>query len=135
VPTRRYNDLPYELLAQVVTLDITFSNTDRTAQSGNLLEDGDRKLWIVDHGSCRFLFRADATLSPALPSDHIFAGWEEVFDARWLKSLSSSLIEQTIADIPGEWLAETQLSSEAVNHAIQACIGRARRGLVSPRTQ
>jgi hypothetical protein len=127
VSPRRYNDLPHELLTQVVTLDITFSNTDRTVQSGNLLEDGGRKLWIVDHGSCRFLFRTDATSTPALPPDHIFTGWEEAFDARWLKPLSSTLIQQTIAEIPAEWLAEAQLSSEAVTHAIEACLVRARR--------
>jgi hypothetical protein len=119
LPEVRYNSLPHDFVSQVVTIDRVFANFDRSVKSGNLLEDSDRRLWIVDHGSCRFLSGAVASVTPALPAGHIFAGWEDAFESRWLKPITSSLIAETVAEIPPEWLAETQLSRTDIIDSIE----------------
>ncbi len=52
-----YDSLAADMISQMVTLDLAFSNQDRSRASGNLLRDAAGLDWIVDHGGCRFLFQ------------------------------------------------------------------------------
>ncbi|MGH8019132.1 MAG: hypothetical protein ACREIA_12730 [Opitutaceae bacterium] len=123
-PPASYNSLPHDLVSQIVTIDLVFANWDRSMRSGNLLEDRARRHWIVDHGSCRFLFQPVAGTLQPLPPDRAFAGWEEAFDPRWLRPVSPALIVQTTAEIPDEWLAETRLTRDDIARAIDDRLGR-----------
>ncbi len=106
-----YNALPHELVSQVVTLDLAFANWDRPTRSGNLLEDRRGRRWIVDHGSCRFLFQPCANGPRVLPPDHAFAGWEGTDDARWLRAVDAALVAEVVAEIPDLWLSEAGLKA------------------------
>lgn len=121
----RHDGLPHEFVSQVVTLDLAFANWDRSVRSGNLLEDAHGRMWIVDHGSCRFLFQAQAekTAERRLPTDHIFAGWEEAFDAHWLAPMTVEWIEEAAADVPPEWLEETRLTSAQIVERTRRAVG------------
>ena len=122
-----YGSLPDELVSQVVTIDLAFSNVDRSAQSANLVEDAHQRRWIIDHGSCRFLFRPDAASARSastwmLPADHIFAHRADAFDPRWLAPVNAALIAETTAEIPDAWLAEIRLTRDQVAKKITACL-------------
>ena len=127
VPQDCYNSVPHNFVSQVVTLDLVFANRDRTARSGNLLEDRHRKLWIVDHGSCRFLFRPIDKLPMALPPDHIFSGWEGAFDRYWLETVSPGMVAQMVAEIPDVWLTESHLPREAIERTIGVRLNETRK--------
>ena len=125
-PTSRYDTMSHDLVSQIVTLDLVFANRDRSALSGNLLEDSQRGHWIIDHGGCRFLFRQNLQPELKLPSDHIFSGWEGAFDPAWLKPITADLIVQTIAEVPEVWLAETELTRDAIVQTVSATLQTAR---------
>ncbi len=124
-PPASYNSLPHDLVSQIVTIDLVFANRDRSMRSGNLLEDRARRHWIVDHGSCRFLFQPVAGAMQTLPPDHAFAGWEDAFNPHWLKPISPALVVQTIDEIPDEWLAETQLTRDDIARTMGDRMARA----------
>jgi hypothetical protein len=105
-----YNELSDEIVSQVVTLDLTFANWDRSAKSGNLLRDRRGKTWIVDHGSCRSFFQAPGPPAKTLPPGHIFAGWEGAYDLRWLSGISSPQLNKIIEAVPESWLISTHLT-------------------------
>jgi hypothetical protein len=116
----RYASLPREVVSQVVTLDIAFANYDRSARSANLVEDDSGRYWVIDHGSCRFLFQSPIPGERQLWKDHIFSDMEDAFDPRWLKRMSSSLLSDTVAEIPDAWLADSGLTRDAVRSKIDA---------------
>jgi hypothetical protein len=105
--------LPEEFISQVVTLDLTFSNLDRSSASCNLLREPSGRRWIIDHGSCRFLFRRGA-VSKVLPDDHVFRGRVDAFDGRWLKPLVPALVEKTVAEVPEQWLMEEGFTQDQI---------------------
>jgi hypothetical protein len=122
VNTAEYNSLDAELVSQVVTLDLTFANCDRSARSSNLVRDQSGHPWIIDHGACRFLFQPpDSTVKP-LPETHIFADRQDAFDPSRLVSISSTLIAETMAEIPEAWLVENRLSRDDVARSVAARI-------------
>lgn len=112
VPAGDYNHLPQDLVSQVVTLDLTFSNVDRPATNGNLLRDRRGRHWIVDHGSCCFLFPSQSPSTRLLPAGHAFSGWEAAFDPRWLQGSSPATIETTADELPQAWL--TQVGTDRI---------------------
>jgi hypothetical protein len=126
VSPKRYNAMSDDLVSQIVTLDLVFANRDRTARSGNLLEDRHQSCWIVDHGGCRFLFQQNFSPGPILPDDHIFFGWEETFDPAWLKPITPDSVSEIVAEIPEVWLAETQLMREAITKTVGTGLQTAR---------
>jgi len=125
----RYISLPDEVVSQVVTLDIVFTNFDRSARSANLVEDDDGRYWIIDHGSCRFLFQSPGQCVCRLRKDHIFAGREEAFDPGWLEKMSSSLLADTVTEIPDVWLTDSGLTRDVVHSRIAAHLGSQRDGM------
>lgn len=128
-PVDRYRSLPDERVSQIVTLDLVFENVDRTAQSRNLLVDDRGRYWIVDHGSCRFITR-DPELSPqTLPVGHIFSDRASAFDRRWLAPITSTLISETIAELPEMWLRDAALTRDEVCQMIVARVKRCSIGL------
>lgn len=117
--------LPRDFISQVVTLDLTFSNLDRSSSSCNLLRQPSGHRWIIDHGGCRFLFRR-GVVSDVLPKDHIFRGMEDAFDGTWLGALSPALVDETVAEAPELWLAEEGFTRVEVAAWIQAALRRER---------
>ncbi len=110
--------LPLDFISQVVTLDLVFANLDRSPASCNLLLDSGGRRWIVDHGSCRFLFRRSSSPAASLPGDHIFRGREDLFDMTWFKPATPGLIEASVAEAPESWLAEDRFSREDIGKAL-----------------
>jgi hypothetical protein len=117
--------LPRDLISQIVTLDLAFANRDRTPRSANLLIDRQGSYWIVDHGSCRFLFQASESSSARLPEDHIFAESSDRFDAHWLSPITSTLVAETVTELPDLWLAETGFMRNDVTEKINQTLRRA----------
>jgi hypothetical protein len=116
-----YGCLPKEIISQVVTIDLTFGNLDRSFQSANLLRDDRGGHWIIDHGSCRFLFQQHARPAKGLPTDHVFAGTEKAFDRSWVEKMSApALISDTVSELPDAWLADVRLSRHELVFRIQA---------------
>ncbi len=120
LPPGQYSSLPSDFISQVVTLDLVFLNFDRSSLSNNLLEGGRQKLWIIDHGSCRFLFPIKTPAPRLLPADHIFSGRENAFEPRWLNPITPALIAETAGEIPDEWLGEMRLTRMDLIEAIEA---------------
>ncbi len=115
----RLASLPADFVAQVVTLDTAFLNLDRTAQSSNLLEDNPGRFWIVDHGSCRFLFSSAPSAGPWLPANHLFAGQADRIQPHWLRRMAApSLVFTTVEAVPDEWMAEFNLDRETLRRSI-----------------
>jgi hypothetical protein len=117
--------LPPDLVSQTVTLDLAFANRDRTPRSANLLIDRHGAYWIVDHGSCRFLFQTPESSSARLPADHVFAEMSDRFDSRWLNPVTSTLVTETVAELPDLWLGETGLTRNDVAEKIDHTLRRA----------
>lgn len=128
LPLPRYGQLPAALVSQIVTLDRTFSNWDRTDQSGNLLEDGAQQVRFVDHGSCRFLQERNPIPLPPLPPQHSFLGRQDSFDATWLEVIDDALVASVAQEVPETWLAETGLTPDKLLTAIRARLELARAG-------
>jgi len=126
VPGVRCGHLAATLVSQLVTLDRTFSNWDRTDQSGNLLEDPARQVWFVDHGSCRFLLERDRPLLPPLPRHHLFLSCQETFDATWLELIDDVLVASVAQEVPDAWLSEIGFTREELQAAIGARLRLAR---------
>ena len=118
VPPDHLHSLPDDFVSQLVTIDLVFANVDRTVQSGNVLKDSHGRLWIVDHGSCRFLFQSIMSLPSMLPADHVFAGSDETFSPRWLSSVDSTAVASAVDEIPTQWLTETRLTKERVGELL-----------------
>lgn len=103
-----------DFVSQLVTIDRTFVNYDRSARSSNLVRDCSERLWIIDHGACRFLFQGlDSRLERWL-DNHIFCDQQDAFDPHWWDSVRPSLIVETMAEVPEKWLTENRLSRDDV---------------------
>jgi len=121
LPAERYQTLPTGLVSLITTIDLVFANVDRTAQSRNLLFDRQGRYWIIDHGSCRFLARDPDLARQTLPAGHIFSDRASTFDRRWLVPLTPALVEETIAEVPADWLDETGLTRREI---VRRILGR-----------
>lgn len=110
--------LPVDFISQVVTLDLVFANLDRSPASCNLLMDSGGRRWIVDHGSCRFLFRRSSSPAAGLSGDHIFRGREDLFDMTWFKPLTPGQIGAALEELPDLWLREEGLSRDEIGRAL-----------------
>jgi hypothetical protein len=126
LPAERYRALAPAVISQLVTLDRTFSNWDRTEQSGNLLEDEARQVRFVDHGSCRFLAERDRADLPPLSRHHIFRVRQETFDATWLELIDDALVASTARELPEAWLTEIGLTREGLLVALRTRLRLAR---------
>jgi HipA-like protein len=126
IAAAKYDLLPHNLVSQVVTLDLVFANVDRSFSSGNLLQDKSHRCWIVDHGSCRFLFQPGDRRPSTLPRDHAFAGWDDAFDVRWLAAITPALVRGIAAEIPDDWLVETTLTREHIVRSVEVVLGEFR---------
>jgi len=131
-PLERKARLRAALVSQIVTLDRTFSNWDRTEQSGNLLEDRDGQLHFVDHGSCRFLQEGERAALPLLPAQHCFFPRHDAFDATWLEGIDDALVTRVAEEIPELWLAEIGLTRAKVSALTRARLALARQTASSP---
>jgi hypothetical protein len=126
----RHAELPAHFISQVVTLDRTFSNWDRTPASGNLLTDTRGQLWIVDHGSCRFLHEGRLETLPALPPNHCFSDARDSFDASWLDLLDAAAVQAVAADIPEIWLRETRRTRAEIVEGVNTRLAAGRQRVV-----
>lgn len=122
----RYGGLGATIVAQLVTLDRTFSNWDRTDQSGNLLVDRNGEVHFVDHGSCRFLHETEQRALPPLPANHHFRSRRDAFDATWLEAIDDAAVATATQEIPETWLAEMKFTRERLRAAVHARLAVAR---------
>ncbi|PTY07452.1 hypothetical protein DB347_09130 [Opitutaceae bacterium EW11] len=122
LPCDAYASVSPALIAQVVTLDLIFSNVDRRCASGNLLQDDRGQAWIVDHGSCRFLHRESP--SSQLTPGHAFTGSEHLRNPQLLPPVSPRFLEAIVGDLPDPWLRGAAITREHVARRIAACCGR-----------
>lgn len=117
-----------DVLAPLVVLDSLFANADRTNLSSNLVRDAHGKLWLIDHGSCRFLHRPGVPTSFSLYSNHFLAGtswidWIAEAPAR----LSEVQISNALSDLPDHWMTSVPIQpADLVGHLVGLVAGFAR---------
>lgn len=121
IPVIDYPHLPSDFISQVVTIDLSFVNVDRSAESANLLHDQRGFRWIVDHGSCRSLFRDNNSLNRRLPANHAFVGRENSFDQTWFRSITKSDILSIVGELPNSWLMEAHTTRQQIVERIALC--------------
>jgi hypothetical protein len=126
LPVSRYASLSPGFVSQVVTIDLTFSNFDRSAHSGNLVGDRAGCLWIVDHGSCRFLSPLRSVPDGQLPPGHIFSGREDAFDEGWLRSITPAVVASVVAEIPDDWLRDGRMTRDFILRELETRLRRNR---------
>lgn len=104
-------DMPPDVLAAMCVLDRLFANFDRTAISNNVIRDAASALWLIDHGSCRFL---RATPEPPdtfeLASNHFLRAVPTPFNAP--PAIGEAELAAALAPLPQTWLASLSLSRE-----------------------
>lgn len=104
-------DIPPAVADAMCVLDRLFANYDRTAVSNNLIRDADGGLWLIDHGSCRFLH---AALEPhgafELASNHFLGDAPTQLTAP--PALSEAELAAALAPLPDVWLQALGLSRE-----------------------
>lgn len=100
------------LASRIVWFDAFITNVDRTPNNVNLLW-WHRQLWLIDHGAALYFhhtwteYMARAKSAFTAISKHVLlpvARHLQEADAALAPLVTRTLIEQTIADIPGEWL-------------------------------
>lgn len=97
-------DLPRKVLEAMAAFDATLMNWDRTQLSRNLLLDSAKKLWWIDHGSCRFLHSVDNPCPPELPRTHfLWDHWSDV-SITPLPKRSTREISACFEGVPDEWI-------------------------------
>ena len=108
--------LSAELASRVVWFDAFVSNVDRTARNTNMLM-WHRAPWLIDHGSTLYFhhspgWEADAA-RPRAPfpavRDHVLlqsATGIAREDAPMADALTSAVIDDVLASVPDEWLAD-----------------------------
>ncbi|MDF3818431.1 hypothetical protein P3G55_00885 [Leptospira sp. 96542] len=115
-------EISNELKAQVLALDYLFVNIDRTLESANLLQDKEKNLWIIDHGSC-LIFQNMQALPPRIDSNHQFAmHFEHLKDlvldrVRDLKKID--MYADLIENLPAQWCKQTNVTPESIRHLIR----------------
>ena len=102
------------LAADVVWFDALLTNVDRSARNPNLLVWHER-LWLIDHGAALFAHHGDWRLAGASDrpfpagADHVLlplAGSIADAHARLAPRLSGGVIDEVVALIPEEWVAD-----------------------------
>jgi hypothetical protein len=98
-------------------IDVLFANLDRTRLSANILEDADGRVWLIDHGSCRFLQRmaaGDARFE--LAPNHFLRGMDVRAALAGVREDCEDYDDTTLAaltsDLPAAWLAGTGVTDE-----------------------
>jgi hypothetical protein len=112
---------PYEgpdWAADVVWFDDLVINPDRTPRNPNLVVHAGRT-WLIDHGSALYVHHAwtDPDEHAARPFERIaehvllpFAGSITAADARLAPRLTDALLQDVLAAIPEEWLADSRFA-------------------------
>lgn len=129
VPTARLLEATLE---SMLAFDLLLANWDRMAQSRNLLSDSSRRLWWIDHGSCRFLHNLHRRQPPTLPATHFLFDAEAEFHPARLPMLEEAAIRDLIESVPGEWLEMTGHDRAALAGDLFAYLRRALPGLAGP---
>ena len=117
--------------AAIVWLDRFVMNPDRTDRNTNLLWWHDA-LWLVDHGAALGFQYEWSAVSESTPSRSVslfephvlrdrvtdLAEWDAIFAAR----LTRDVIEQAVADVPDDFLAESDAESRRRRRAAFAAV-------------
>lgn len=114
--------LPSPFLEAMLAIDIFFRNLDRTAASGNVLIDKTAKIWLIDHGSCRFLSQNIIAEDGFLPENHLLKQIEAEFEiGRAIDPLIHLDYDSLILkELPPEWLKETNMSRQQISAALES---------------
>jgi hypothetical protein len=121
-----YASLPFDLLCRMACLDRLFCNADRLSTSGNILRDRAGKVWLVDHGSCRFLSTRTCVDAVQLFPNHFMKSEEARFASGEVMREVADLprIRQAVNELPEEWLVELCLPRETILRQLGERIAR-----------
>jgi hypothetical protein len=118
-----------DFAADVVWFDSLITNPDRTPRNSNLIVHGGRT-WLIDHGSALYIHHswsepdAHARRPFDLIADHIllpFASPITDADARLASRLGEADLNEILAAIPDDWLADPALGGpDAERHAYRS---------------
>ena len=112
------------LASSVVWLDALVTNVDRTAKNTNLLV-WHRQLWLIDHGATLIVHHnwdgdpARATGAFQQIREHVLLRWASELrevDQELTALVTREAIENVVAMIPEEWLAEETYFPDADAH-------------------
>lgn len=113
-----------ELAAKIVWLDALVTNVDRTARNTNMLM-WHRKLWLIDHGaSLYFHHRWTDYLERSgepfqLIKNHVLlrsASAIEKIDQSLASMVTTELLRELVALIPGQWLMANDMFESEQQH-------------------
>ncbi|MBL4636188.1 MAG: hypothetical protein JKY56_20175 [Kofleriaceae bacterium] len=92
-------------LEAMLAFDTLLANWDRTTMSRNLMQDGQGKLWWIDHGSCRFLHNLKTPPPLKLPQTHFLFEAKDSIEPLPLPALGLPVIRELLANVPSQWLS------------------------------
>ncbi|MBS0618242.1 MAG: hypothetical protein JSR44_08645 [Spirochaetes bacterium] len=103
---------------EMLALDSFFRNFDRTELSQNFLIDRNRRIWLIDHGSCQFITTQPTDLPLELPKNHLFAHLP-VRESESLAKLIAFDYLAVLREIPAEWFAATEMHFEQLEKMLE----------------
>ncbi|MBC7553209.1 MAG: aminotransferase class I and II [Taibaiella sp.] len=113
-----------EIASRIVWLDCLLNNVDRTARNTNMLM-WHRELWLIDHGASLYFhhswtnWQEQAAKPFSRVKDHVllYAAAElEAADTYCKQLLTDARIDEILALIPAEWLANEDTFDTAEAH-------------------
>lgn len=110
--------------SRIVWFDAFLTNIDRTARNPNLLA-WHRELWLIDHGAA--LYFQHEWREPELRAknpfpqtrEHVLLPWASKLEeaaAQLTRRLTPEAIEEALAAVPDEWLAQEPRFATAAGH-------------------
>jgi hypothetical protein len=111
------------LASRIVWLDCFLLNIDRTARNTNMLW-WNKELWLIDHGACLYFhhtwqnWQQEQRPFPYV-KDHVLlprATELETVDKVFRSTLNNAMIEEIVALIPEDWLANEPAFSSTTEH-------------------
>ena len=126
LPSHAAEQLPREIVRDVVWVDVLFANYDRSQGSVNLLRDDGDHTWLIDHGACRFIARRSTHPGVfELAPGHLFGGMHPKLHLLGFTPPGASRqeLEEALRELPQAWLDNSQLTSGALISILQSRIG------------
>jgi hypothetical protein len=105
-----------DLASRIVWFDAFVSNVDRTVRNTNMLM-WHGALWLIDHGSTLYFHHSPGWTADAARAhapfdrirDHVLLPWATALehqDEAMVGVLTSGVIDDVLARVPGEWLGD-----------------------------
>lgn len=106
-----HEDIPPGVLEALSVIDRLFANCDRTTLSNNLIRDRSGGMWLIDHGSCRFLDNLTGSgLGFKLARNHFLHATPVSFSPP--RILDEAEVDAVLAPLPDTWLELIEVPRE-----------------------